>query len=234
MKINQTASTSASLVEFWLEKGESIRMEPGAMVYKDSCISLQGKVNGGFFSAIGKVFLGGESFFTSTATAKESGRIAVAPRGFGNIKVLNVSQGNHWYINDGSFLACNTSVDYTSTMQKRLMNSIFGGTGGFFILKSKGQGELLVNGFGDLIEINLDGSQPFQIDNGHVVCWEETLDYKMEMASGLFGFRSGEGLLNTFRGKGKVIIQTRNIQSFVDMLVDYIPFPKPEKEKKNG
>ncbi|MGL4357687.1 TIGR00266 family protein [Cetobacterium sp.] len=230
MKIVQTSSTSAALVEFQLEKGESVRIEPGCMVYKDASINLQGKVNGGLFSAIGKAFLGGESFFTSVATAKEVGRVAVAPKGFGNIKVLNVSSGNHWYLNDGSFLACNSSVDYTSTRQKRILNSILGGTGGFFILKSKGEGELLVNGFGDLIEIDLDGSQPFQIDNGHVVCWQESLDYKMEIASGLFGFRSGEGLLNTFRGKGKVIIQTRNIQSFVDILVDYIPFPKENKK----
>lgn len=226
MKIVQTNSTSASLVEFQLEKDESIRLEPGCMVYKDSCIALEGKVNGGIFSAIGKAFFGGESFFTSVAKAKSAGRIAVAPKGFGNIKVLNVSSGKQWYINDGAFLACNISVDYISTRQKRVLNSILGGTGGFFILKSKGEGELLVNGFGDLIEIELDGDKAFQIDNGHVVCWEETLDYSLEIASGLFGFKSGEGLLNTFKGKGKVIIQTRNIQSFVDILVDYIPFPK--------
>lgn len=226
MKIVQTNSTSASLVEFQLEKDESIRLEPGCMVYKDSCIALEGKVNGGIFSAIGKAFFGGESFFTSVAKAKSAGRIAVAPKGFGNIKVLNVSSGKQWYINDGAFLACNISVDYISTRQKRVLNSILGGTGGFFILKSKGEGELLVNGFGDLIEIELDGDKAFQIDNGHVVCWEETLDYSLEIASGLFGFKSGEGLLNTFKGKGKVIIQTRNIQSFVDLLVDYIPFPK--------
>ncbi|MGL5175338.1 MAG: TIGR00266 family protein [Cetobacterium sp.] len=230
MKIVQTSSTSAALVEFQLEKGESVRIEPGCMVYKDASINLQGKVNGGFFSAIGKAFLGGENFFTSVATAKDNGRVAIAPKGFGNIKVLNVSNGNHWYLNDGSFLACNSSVDYTSTKQKRFINSILGGTGGFFILKSKGEGELLVNGFGDLVEIELDGSQAFQIDNGHVVCWQESLDYKVEIASGLLGFRTGEGLVNTFKGKGKVIIQTRNIQSFVDILVDYIPFPKEDKK----
>ncbi|MGL4997735.1 MAG: TIGR00266 family protein [Cetobacterium sp.] len=229
MKIVQTSSTSASLVEFQLEKDESIRIEPGCMVYKDASINLVGKVNGGFFSAIGKAFLGGESFFTSVANAKQAGRIAVAPKGFGNIKVIDVSKENHWYINDGSFLACNTSVDYTCTRQKRILNSILGGTGGFFILKSKGEGELLVSGFGDLVEIYLDGSQPFQIDNGHVVCWQETLDYKMEMVSGMLGFRTGEGLVNSFKGKGKVIIQTRNIQSFVDILVNYIPFPKDNK-----
>lgn len=166
MKIVQTNSTSASLVEFQLEKDESIRLEPGCMVYKDSCIALEGKVNGGIFSAIGKAFFGGESFFTSVAKAKSAGRIAVAPKGFGNIKVLNVSSGKQWYINDGAFLACNISVDYISTRQKRVLNSILGGTGGFFILKSKGEGELLVNGFGDLIEIELDGDKAFQIDNG--------------------------------------------------------------------
>lgn len=226
MKINQTNSTSASLIEFQLEKGQSIRLERGSMVYKDTSIKLEGKINGGLFSAVGKAFLGGESFFTSIATAESAGKIAIAPKGFGNIKILSVSSEKQWYINDGSFLACNISVDYISIRQKRVLNSLFGGTGGFFILKSKGEGELLINGFGDLIEIELDGDKSFQIDNGHVVCWEETLDYKIEVASGLFGFKTGEGLVNTFSGKGKVIIQTRNIQSFVDVLIDYIPLPK--------
>lgn len=226
MKIHQTHSTSASLVEFKLEKGEKIRLERGSMVYKDTSIKLEGKMNGGLFSAVGKAFLGGESFFTSIATAESVGKIAVAPKGFGNIKILNVSSEKQWYINDGAFLACNISVDYTSIRQKRVLNSLIGGTGGFFILKSKGEGELLVNGFGDLIEIELDGSKSFQIDNGHVVCWEETLEYEMEIASGIFGFKTGEGLVNTFNGKGKIIIQTRNIQSFVDILIDYIPSPK--------
>lgn len=219
MKIIQTQSTTASLIEICLEKNESIRIEPGAMVYKDTSIEIEGKINGdNIFSAITKKFFTGETFFTTIAKTSTSGRIAIAPKGFGNIKVLNIKE-TQWFLNDSSFLACNITLNYTTKWQKSPINSLFSKTGGFLILKTSGEGELIVNGFGDLIEIELDGTKPFQIDNGHVVCWEETLNYHIEVASGMFGFKTGEGLVNTFIGKGKVIIQTRNIQAFTDILI---------------
>lgn len=222
MKITQTQSTTASLIEIFLEKEESIRIEPGAMVYKDLSIEIEGKMNGSnLFSAITKKFFTGESFFTTIAKTKDSGKIAIAPKGFGNIKVLNI-QDTQWYLNDGVFLACNTTVNYKTNWQKSPINSLFSKNGGFLILKTSGKGELIVSGFGDLIEIELDGTKPFQIDNGHVVCWEETLDYHIQVASGIFGFKTGEGLLNTFNGKGKIIIQTRNIQAFLDMITPFL------------
>lgn len=222
MNIKQTASTTASLVEIELETGNGIRIEPGAMVYKDVTIDLQGKTNGGFFKALGKSVLGGENFFTTEAVAKSSGKIAIAPKGFGNIKKIDTSQGQ-WYLSDGAFLACDLDVTYKSSLQKGLSRGLIGGMGGFFILKTEGIGDLLVSGFGDLVEIELDGSKPFQIDNGHVVCWEESLNYNIEVASGMLGFKTGEGLLNTFTGHGKIIIQTRQVQNFAEMLIPFMP-----------
>ena len=43
------------------------------------------------------------------------------------------------------------------------------------------------------------------------------------VASGTFGFTSGEGLVNRFTGYGKVLIQTRNIHSLADALRPYLP-----------
>ena len=43
------------------------------------------------------------------------------------------------------------------------------------------------------------------------------------VASGTFGFMSGEGLVNEFHGTGKVIIQTRNVHSLADAVAKYIP-----------
>lgn len=224
MNYTQTDSTTATLVEVNLTSGESIRLEPGAMVYKDTTIELKGKMNGSLFGAIGKSMLGGESFFTTEAYANATGRIAIAPRGFGNIKKLS-THNNQWFLRDGAFLACDGSVSYKSKRHGGISRALMGGTGGFFILHTEGTGDILVNGFGDLIEIELDGTKPFQIDNGHVVAWEDSLNYKIEVASGTFGFKTGEGFLNTFQGVGKVIIQTRQIEAFAEMLIPFMPRP---------
>ncbi len=228
MKFTQTNSTSATLVEVQLSRGEQIRLEPGAMVYKDRDIDLKGKMNGGLFSAIGKSITGGESFFTTVATAETDGKLAIAPRGFGNIKCLSTTN-NQWFLRDGAFLACDGTVNYKSKRHGGIGRALLGGTGGFFILKTEGNGDILVNGFGDLLEIELDGSKPFQIDNGHVVAWEDTLDYRLETASGLIGFKTGEGYVNTFTGRGKVIIQTRQIEAFAEMLIPFLPTQQPAR-----
>ena len=64
---------------------------------------------------------------------------------------------------------------------------------------------------------------PLSIDNEHVVAWDQSLDYRIEVASGTLGIMSGEGLMNTFTGSGKVIIQTRNIHALADAIEPFLP-----------
>lgn len=49
------------------------------------------------------------------------------------------------------------------------------------------------------------------------------LDYEIKIASGTFGFTTGEGLVNEFHGNGKVYIQSRNLHSLADALIPFIP-----------
>ncbi|MFV0362900.1 MAG: AIM24 family protein [Suipraeoptans sp.] len=126
-----------------------------------------------------------------------------------------------WRINDSAFLACDGSVGYDLKKQS-FGRAIFGGTGGFFVMETKGSGTMLLNAYGDLFEIVLDGSKPFIADNTHVVAWSNTLSYDLKIASGTFGFTSGEGIVNEFRGVGRVILQSRNVQSLAEMVQPYI------------
>lgn len=223
MTFEISASTSTPLITVNLSQGESIKMESGAMVYKSVSVELTGKANGGFFSAVGKSLLGGENFFTTTATAQDNNAVlAIAPRGIGNVEKLVVGD-SHWFLNDGTFLASSSTVNYGVVRQKNLANALFANTGGFFILKTEGSGEILLNGFGDIIQIELDGNNELQIDNGHVVAWEESLSYNISRASGMFGFKTGEGFLNTFSGKGKILIQTRQLGAFAESLIPFMP-----------
>ncbi|MFW7386048.1 TIGR00266 family protein [Vagococcus fluvialis] len=228
MKYTLTAGTAFPLVEVTLDKGEEIKIEHGSMVYHHGQISLEGKMNsngksgvGGFFNAVGRSMTSGESFYISHATSNEDGsKIAIAPGTIGAIRELIVGK-THWRLNTGVFLACDDTVSYNMVKQS-VGKALFAGTGGLFVMESLGHGSLLVSSYGDIVELDLDGSKDFIIDNTHVVAWEDSLNYSIEVASGMFGFKTGEGLVNRFTGSGKVLIQTRNIQSLAGILSPFM------------
>ncbi|MFV0561088.1 MAG: TIGR00266 family protein [Enterococcus sp.] len=231
--MNYTLSTSSvfPLVEVTLNKGEDIRLEAGAMVYHAGGIKLQGKMNsnghkgiGGAMRALGRAVTSGESFFITTAHGEADGaQIALAPSTPGAIKELTVG-AEHWRLNTGAFLACEESVSYNMVRQN-LSGALFGGTGGLYVMETSGTGALLISAFGDLKKIELDGSTPFTVDNQHVVAWSSSLDYKIKVASGTFGFKTGEGLVNEFTGSGTIYIQSRNLEALAHDLTPFIDFP---------
>lgn len=216
-------STSAPIVTVVLNKNESIKLENGSMIYHENGISLEGKTNGGLLGAIAKSFVSNESMFITHAISNRDGAtIGIAPSILGSIAVLHCGE-KQYTLNDGTFLACDTTIDLKIEKQKKLSTTLIGGTGGLFNMATSGTGDVLINSFGDLIAIDLNQSTPFIVDNGHVVAWENTLDASMRIASGTFGFKTGEGLVVEFLGKGRLYIQTRQMQNFAYQLSRFIP-----------
>ncbi|MFV0557196.1 MAG: AIM24 family protein [Enterococcus sp.] len=146
---------------------------------------------------------------------------AVAPEVPGEIVAIEVG-AEQWCLNTGTFLACDQEVAYEMVRQD-VKGALFGGTGGLYVMKTKGQGTLLVSAFGELEKIQLDGSQPVIIDNQHVVAWTNRLSYDIKAASGAVGFKTGEGLVNRFEGVGEVYIQTRNLENFTKRIREFLP-----------
>ena len=232
MNYKLTESGAFPLVLITLNSGEEIKTESGAMVYHNGKVTLEGKMNsngsggiGGLLKAAARSVVSGEGFFITTekGTAPDA-LIAIAPGSIGHIKELNVGT-TKWCINDGAFLACDSSVTYEMKRQS-VGRAIFGGTGGLFVMETSGTGTMLVNGVGDIEEIDLDGTSPFVVDNYHVVAWESTLSYNIKAASGMFGLTTGEGVVNEFTGKGKLLIQTRNISGLAGLVKPFIPTGK--------
>jgi uncharacterized protein (TIGR00266 family) len=228
MNLRMIGDSDNPLVQVTLAKGEQIKLESGAMVYMQDVV-LEGTTNsdkkglGGFLKAAARSAVSGENVFITVATGQNDGAvIGIAPSTVGCIKKLEVGPVQY-RLNTGVFLACDNTVSYNVVSQKSVTKAIFGGTGGFFIMETTGSGDLLVNAFGDLVELNLQGGKPLAIDNEHVVAWDSNLDYNIRVASGTFGFTSGEGLVNEFSGTGKVLIQTRNVHNLANILIPYLP-----------
>lgn len=211
-----------------MNQGEIAKIKTGAVLYFNDQIKLEGGINsqkkglGGVVSALGRSIASGETMFVSSAQAiGDQAEITVAPQVPGNILQLSVDNAHRYHLNDGAFLASDNSVDYKITRQA-IGKSIFGGTGGFFIMETEGSGNLLVSAFGNFMKLTLDGSQTYSVDNYHVVAWSTTLDYDIRPASGVIGFKTGEGLINHFSGQGEVYIQTRNLSDFGGALDGFI------------
>ncbi|PLV59104.1 TIGR00266 family protein [Thermotoga sp. KOL6] len=202
---------SYSLLKIFLSPGESVKVEPGAMVYMKGDIEVNTSSGGSVWKALKRAILGGESFFMNTYTSHGNGEVGVAPELPGDIEVISLKE--ELYVQSTSFLASDTSVDIDVSFGG--FKSFFAGEG-IFLLKLLGFGDVAVSSFGGIKVIDLQPGEEITIDTGHVVAFDGTVNWNVRTFGGLkstiFG---GEGLVCTFTGPGRVYIQTRNYSAFV-------------------
>ena len=234
MKSGVVGHEGYQLLRVELNQGETFNIERGGLMYYDS-IAIKGTLNskksgiGGMIGAIGRKLTTGESLFLTEVTGQRDGSLVViAPPIMGNIHGLDCGQ-RQFYLNTSAYLGSEPTVHYDVRTQS-IGKALFGGTGGLFIAKTSGNGKLYINTFGDLVVINVEDYYELNVDNEHVVAWEDTVDYSIGVASGVFGFTSGEGLVNRFSGRGKVLLQSRNVENLAKVLVPHLP--KTESNNK--
>lgn len=112
-------------------------------------------------------------------------------------------------IEDGMFLACDTNVQNRVVARKNLSSAVLGGEG-LFNLSLYGEGVVALESNvseEELIEIVLENDE-LKIDGNLAVCWSSNLDFTVERTtSTLVGSAvSGEGLVNVYRGTGRVLM----------------------------
>lgn len=228
MRFVLTGDSDCPIARLALSRGESVKIENGSMVYSRG-VEISGGLNskkkglGGVLGAIGRSITSGESMFITTATGTvDDGEIAIAPPIPGKIISLQVGGQQQYRLNTGAFLACDATLDYTMVNQG-LGRAVFGGTGGLFVMETNGAGTILVSAFGDILSLDVTPESPLVVDNEHVVAWDASLNYNIQVVSGMFGFTTGEGVVNSFNGYGRVYIQTRNLQNLAQAMHPYLP-----------
>lgn len=195
-----------------LAAGESVRAEARAMVSmtRNIQVQTQGPLagQGGIFKGLKRAVFGGESFFTNTFTAMGGpGHVSVAPTLCGDMVVHELGLGQALYIQGSSYVAAPDSVTLDTRWQG--MKGLFSGESLFF-LEAVGSGPVLINAFGAIDVIELDGE--VVIDTGHLVAFESGIQYTVDKAADgwISSFLSGEGLVLRMRGRGRVYVQSRN------------------------
>ena len=209
MQVNLLYRPSQSLAQCWLQNGESVVAESGAMVGMSTNVQMQTQ-SGGLMKGLKRLF-GGESFFRNTFTANGGqGEVLFATLLCGDMAVLEAGQ-KQWCIQNSAYVASSPSVDVKT--KSGGFKGMFSGAG-LFVLETQGQGQVIIGTFGALEPVQVDGSMV--IDTGHLAAWESTLQYKVgKSGSGwIASFLSGEGLVCHFQGQGTVYLQSRNAAEY--------------------
>jgi len=205
-------------VHVTLDQGEQIVTEAGAMMGMSSQLQMETNMKGGLLGAA-KRALGGESVFLNTYTAQADGqRLDVASSAPGDIQHIGMSS-SALMVQSGSYLCSTPGVEVDSKWGGA--KTFFGGEG-LFMLRCSGSGDLWISSYGAIHPVDVTGS--YVVDTGHIVAFEDSLQFKVRSVGGLKSlFFSSEGLVCEFTGTGKLWIQTRNSGSLAGFLHPFRP-----------
>lgn len=112
-------------------------------------------------------------------------------------------------LDDGLFLACDAALKHKAVARSNLSSAVAGGEG-LFNLGITGAGVLVLESpcpKEELIEIQLT-DDVLKIDGNMAIAWSGSLEFTVERSGKtLIGSAaSGEGLVNVYRGTGKVLL----------------------------
>lgn len=197
-----------------LQPNEVCTAEGGSMIAMRGNVSMetttQSKGKKSIKAGLKRIF-GGESFFLNHYTAGAGGaKVYFSTTLPGDMTVLEMS-GTGIIAEAGCFVVKAEAVGLDVGWQG--LKSLFAGEG-LFWLKLSGRGPIVLSSFGAIFSVDVDGE--YVVDTGHIVAFEETLDFNITKAgkSWVSSFLGGEGLVCKFKGKGKLWCQSHHAPAF--------------------
>ena len=160
-------------------------------------------------------------FFGKAVRGKATGESAIKPEYTGDgILVLEPTYrhlilmdtadwGGAVVLDDGLFLACESTLQHKAVMRSNISSAVAGGEG-LFNLSLMGSGVFCIESDcprEELIEITLH-NDVLKVDGNYAIAWSKSLEFTVERSGkSLIGSAaSGEGLVNVYRGSGKVLM----------------------------
>jgi uncharacterized protein (TIGR00266 family) len=201
-----------------LQPGQEIYAEAGKMIYKSANVDWATRMTGQslgdkIIGAIKRKLMGESLFFTYFRSTQNVGEVGFAGHYPGKIQVFELAAGQTIMVQRDGFLFAQGTVTLDIAMVRRLGAGLLGGEG-FILQKLTGPGAVFVHAGGDHVDFTLGPGEMLQVQAGHLVAFEPTVTYDIQMVgsirTAIFG---GEGLfLTTLTGPGRVILQSMTLE----------------------
>lgn len=187
-----------NMVKIDLENA-AFRYEAGAMHYMKGNLELQSDLPG-----VGSIF---KSMITKEKVVKPvitgTGTVFLTPS-FGEFTILDLDN-DEWILDRGAYYASELNIEL-GAFTNRAISAMFSGEKWFQTVVA-GTGKVIINSSGPLEEVELVNDK-LVVDGSFAVARTSGIELKVTKATrGIFSTMiSGEGLVNTFSGTGKVLI----------------------------
>lgn len=201
-----------------LQPGQEIYAEAGKMIYKSASVEWATRMTGAtlgdkLIGALKRKLMGESLFFTHFHATVGVGEVGFAGHYPGKIQVFDLAPGQTIMVQRDGFLFAQSSVTLDIAMVRRLGAGLLGGEG-FILQKLTGPGLVFVHAGGDHVDFTLAPGEMLQVQTGHLVAFEPSVNYDIQMVgsiqTAIFG---GEGLfLTTLTGPGRVILQSMTLE----------------------
>ncbi len=190
-------------------KKSPVTVQAGAMQWSVGNVNANTGVKGvgDFFGKALRGSVTGESAIKPEYNG--DGTLVLEPT-YKHILLLDVADWNGSIVlDDGLFLACESSLKHKAVARSNISSAVAGGEG-LFNLGISGNGILCLESAcpkEELIEITLK-DDVLKVDGNMAIAWSGSLSFTVERSGkSLIGSAaSGEGLVNVYRGTGKVLL----------------------------
>ena len=186
-----------------------ITIQAGAMQWMVGDVKATTGVKG-VGDLLGKAIRGkatGESAIKPEYTG--SGTLVLEPT-YKHLILMDAAEWNDSVVlDDGLFLACDSRLQHKAVMRSNFSSAVAGGEG-LFNLSLNGTGVFCIESDcpkEEFVEITLK-DDVLKVDGNFAIAWSNSLQFTVERSSkSLIGSAaSGEGLVNVYRGTGKVLL----------------------------
>ncbi len=186
-----------------------VTIQAGAMQWMAGNVNTTTGIKGAgdFFGKALKAQVTGETVIKPEYTG--DGTLLLEPT-YKHILLIDVNDWNNSIVlEDGLFLACESSLTQKTVMRSNFSSAVGGGAG-LFNLSVTGSGILCLESNcpkEELIEIDLY-DDVLKVDGNMAIAWSGSLQFTVERSGkSLIGSAaSGEGLVNVYRGTGRVLL----------------------------
>ena len=214
--------------------GNAVKVQAGAMQWTAGSVSMTSNIKGA------KDFLGKaiKGIATGESVAKPvyqgNGYVMFEPT-YKYIILEDVAEwGGGMVLDDGLFLACDAGIKEEVIARKNISSALLGGEG-LFNLALSGEGVAVLESSvprEELIELVLENDE-VRIDGNMAITWSKSLQFTVEKSSkSLLGsLASGEGVVNVYRGTGKILMAP---VAFGTLMNQGNSSKEPKKTSSNG
>ena len=186
-----------------------VTLQAGAMQWTVGSVQSTTGVKGAG-DLMGKMFRGAVSQDSMIKPEYTGAGMLVCEPTWQHLLLIDLAEwGNSVVLNDGLFLACDSTIQ-DSLQRRSNMSSAVAGNEGLFNLRLDGSGVLALESpcpAEEVIYIDLHNDE-LKIDGNYALVWTSGLEFTVERSGkSLIGSAvGGEGLVNVYRGTGRIMM----------------------------